>query len=28
LLGKKVGDKAIIKVPNGTLELEILNISL
>jgi len=28
LLGKKVGDKANIKVPNGTLELEILNISL
>lgn len=28
LLGKKVGDKAKIKVPNGTLELKILNISL
>ncbi len=28
LLGKKVGDKAKIKVPNGILELEILNISL
>ncbi len=28
LLGKKIGDKAKIKVPNGLLELEILNISL
>ena len=28
LLGKKVGDKANIKVPNGILELEILDISL
>ena len=28
LLGKKVGDKVSIQVPNGILELEILNISL
>jgi transcription elongation factor GreA len=28
LLGKKPGDKTKIKVPNGILELEILNISL
>ena len=28
LLGKKQGDKAKIKIPNGILELEILNISI
>jgi len=28
LLGKKVGDKAKIKVPNGEIEFEIINISL
>ena len=28
LLGKKPGDKAKIKIPNGILELEILNISI
>lgn len=28
LLGKKIGDKTNIKIPNGTLELEILDISL
>jgi transcription elongation factor GreA len=28
LLGKKVGDKVSIKVPNGLMELEILNISI
>jgi len=28
LLGKKVGDKVSIQVPNGILELEILNISI
>ncbi len=28
LLGKKVGDKASITVPNGTVEFEILDISL
>ena len=28
LLGKKVGDKVSVKVPNGTMEFEILNISI
>lgn len=28
LLGKKVGDIVAIKVPNGTMDLEILNISI
>ncbi|MFN8255427.1 MAG: transcription elongation factor GreA [Bacteroidales bacterium] len=28
LLGKKVGDKVTVKVPNGTMEFEILNISI
>jgi transcription elongation factor GreA len=27
LLGKKVGDTAVISVPNGTIELEIISIS-
>jgi len=28
LLGKKVGDVAEIKVPQGTIQLEIINISI
>lgn len=28
LLGKKIGDKVTVKVPNGTMEFEILNISI